>query len=105
VATVDGGAAGADALVVDLVVAYASKLAGAFLAGALDVFLRHRHGGGVVDGDAQLHIHDRVGTAVLGRHHDGAAEFAPHPAAGGVCGPLLVLDVLPVRMACPAFSL
>src|SRR5262249_35434557 len=98
-------AAGAEAFVGDFIIGDAFELAGAFLDGAVDVFLRHRHAAGRVDRHAHAHIHHGVAAAVLGRDHDGAAELAPQPATLGVNGAFFVLNVRPMGMPGHASSL
>ena len=92
----DGDAAGAVALVDDLVERGLAAFAGAAFDGPLDVLLGHADGLGVVDGVAEAEVLVGVAAAVFGRHDDGLRQLAPQLAAFGVDERFLVFDTRPV---------
>ena len=95
----DGDAAGSETFVREFVEADAIEFAGAFLDGAFDIRVWHRHAACVLNGDAQADVHAGIAAAVLGRDHDRSAQLAPQHAAFGVHGALFVLDIRPMGMA------
>src|SRR5690606_2859769 len=80
----DGGAAGAVALVGELLVAAALELARALLDGAVDVLVGHVDGLGRVDGRAKTRVAVRVTAAGLGGDGDLADDLGPGGGALGV---------------------
>src|SRR5262249_19785499 len=82
----DGDAAGAEALVRQLLHLLGAELTGAALDGPLDVVARHRDFARLVDGVTELEVHGRVTAAVARGDDDGPAELAPQLAALGVDG-------------------
>ncbi len=94
----DGDAAGAIALVADLVIVLA-VIAGGLLDGALDIVLGHVFGARCDHSGPQPRIHRRVGGAELGRDGDFARELAKQLGLLRVLPPLAVHDVLELGMS------
>ena len=95
----DRRAADAVALVADLDVIDALKLAGALLDRVVDLVLGHVDGLALVDGHAQARVERRVAAAHLGGHGDFLGDFGERGAALFVLAALAVLDVGPFGMS------
>ena len=91
----DGYAAGAVALVGDLLVGDAFEFAGAALDGALDVVGGHVLGFGGGDGSAEAGVAVGISSALLGGDGDFLDEAGEDLAAFGVKRALLMLDCRP----------
>src|SRR4030095_10905188 len=92
-------AAGAVALVEDLLEVVAAELARALLDGALDRVLRHVLGARLLDRVRELEVVVDVPAALAGRRRNEARELREDPPSLGVDRRLAMLDVVPGRVA------